>query len=158
VLKPFEAVAVTTRAPSPRPAVVVKLQLDFAVADVRCPVKAPATSTHSVSELVVNVNVNAPPLFAYRVPPTDTVPAAPVKTALATDEALAAGAATVAIPSTKAPTRANRPPVLRAPDARGNRLDDRTPRCRPTPVTAGSEWAALPVSCMGDLLAFMVHE
>src|SRR6266571_7950115 len=79
-----DTVAVTARAPSPAPAVNGNVHDDFAVFDDWWPVKAPATSTHCVSELVFTVSVRAPPDFAYRAPPDTTVPVPPVNTALMT--------------------------------------------------------------------------
>ncbi len=69
-LKLGDAAAVTDCTPSPEPAVVVNVQVDLAVADCWWPVKAPATSTHSVSLLALTVRVSAPPDLAYSVPPS----------------------------------------------------------------------------------------
>ena len=87
-LKFGEAATVKAWAPSPAGAVVVNVQFDLAVDDVwRGSVAAPVTSTHLVSLAVTTVSVSAAPCLAYSVPPTDTVPAPPVKTALVTLEA-----------------------------------------------------------------------
>lgn len=106
-----EAVAVTACAPSPEPAVVVNVQEDFAVLDCWWPVKAPATSTHWVSLLVVTVSVSAPPCLANTEPPTLTVPAPPEKTALVTLEAEAVGALSIAITIVDAATLARADPL-----------------------------------------------
>jgi hypothetical protein len=86
-LKLGDAAAVTAWAPSPVPAVNENVQLDLAVLDVWRAAWAPDTSTHLVSLLVMTVSVNAPPLFAYSVPPTVAVPAPPVNDADDTDDA-----------------------------------------------------------------------
>jgi hypothetical protein len=67
---------------------VVKIQFDLAADDVcRGSDAAPVTSTHLVSLDVTSVRVTAAPCLAYSAPPTDTVPAPPLKTAEVTLEA-----------------------------------------------------------------------
>ena len=64
-LKFGDAATVKAWAPSPAGAVVVNVQLLFAVEDVwRGSVAAPVTSTHLVSELVTTVSVRAAPCLA----------------------------------------------------------------------------------------------
>jgi hypothetical protein len=81
----------------------------LAVEEVWWPLNAPVTSTHFVSFDVFTVNVSAPPLFAYRVPPLDTVPVPPVNAADDTVEAsavLAPEARSATVPASE--TRARR--------------------------------------------------
>jgi hypothetical protein len=111
--------------------VVVNVQFDFAVLDVcRGSVAAPVTSTHFVSLDVTTVSVSAAPCLAYTVPPTDTVPAPPEKTALETLDPEAMGAlttpanASIAVTGTISAER-NADRLLRAPAAeRGERRGD----------------------------------
>jgi hypothetical protein len=91
----------------PAGAVVVNVQFDFAVDDVwRGRVAAPVTSTHLVSLLVTTVSVSVAPCLAYTVPPTLTVPAPPLNTALVTLAAEAVGALMDPIAVTIAASRA----------------------------------------------------
>ncbi|RXZ68195.1 hypothetical protein [Agromyces albus] len=110
-LKFGEADTVTAWAPLPAPAVVVKLQFVLAVPDWSCAVIAPATSTHFVSVLVMTVSVNAPPCFAYSVPPDETVPVPPVKVALVTLDAKAGTAPSIAATTAPDAITASQPRV-----------------------------------------------
>jgi hypothetical protein len=108
-LKLGDAAAVTLCSPSPPGAVKVNTQVDLAVVDWSCPVKAPATSTHLVSLLALTVSVRAPPCLAYSAPPEVKVPAPPVKTAPETLEAKAAGALSSPNAIANVATRASEP-------------------------------------------------
>jgi hypothetical protein len=78
-LKFGDAATITTLAPSTAVAVVVKVHDVFAVAEVCLPI--PVTVTHFVSFDVVTFSVRLAPVFAKRLPPTDTVPDPPEKVA-----------------------------------------------------------------------------
>lgn len=114
-----DGAAVTARAPSPAPAVVVKVQEVFAVADDWVAIMDPLTSTHLVSLEVVTVSVRPAPLFAYRTPDTKTVPDPPENTAPLTLDANATGALSPAITNVRIGTSASHS-RRRRPECDGN--------------------------------------
>ncbi|GAB2766216.1 hypothetical protein GCM10027039_29000 [Terrabacter koreensis] len=104
--------------PSPAGAVVEKIQVVLGVVEVCRPsATAPVTATHFVSVPVTTVSVRAPPCFAKRPSPVDTVPAPPLNEALVIGVAKVGATLTppITTPETAAPARSRRatPPAPR---------------------------------------------